>query len=395
MSWWKPDIAQTQEVIIMRAVDRIAATPSGACFWVQGCAGTGKTLVLVHIARRLLAKNTDYRIIFLTYTHALKAMIQKTVSAGKVHAEVSTYLQFLNHNNQPKYDLIFLDEIQDISREDLLKLKSRCKHLIAAGDCEQSIYENANSEEAIDEVIQFEKSRLIELFRITGNLVKAAQAIMPWTKMAEREEDSIKRNVTIAVRQFSEFDREAHWVYSEAKALARSGSPSVILFPNHQSIFKFCRALAGVLEIASSGPRISVKDNKIEDYDAVNEHFKFHNIPVQYLGNRKGDLGEADTKPVVFVMTYHSAKGLDFDNVFLPLLHSKQEIVAPWVLAKMKDMARILFFVAITRTRDRLIITYTGNAPHPYVQEFPQDVVSFVTDNGTQVIDDEEEEELF
>jgi len=214
---------------------------------------------------------------------------------------------------------------------------------------------------------------------------------MPWTKLAERETDLVKRNVTIAIRQFSEFGREVQWVYNEARAFAKSGYPSVILFPNHQCIFKFCRTLDGVLDIANTGPKIAVKNEKIEDYDELNEHFKFHNIPIKYLGNGKGDLDDADTKPVVFIMTYHSSKGLDFDNVFIPLLHARQEIASPRLLAKMKDMARILFFVAITRTRDRLIITYTGNTPHPYVKELPKDVVSFNTDNGTQLIDEEED----
>jgi hypothetical protein len=391
MSWWKSELEQTQQNIINLAVSRIANTPSGACFWVQGCAGSGKTLVLAHIARRLLAENGEYRIIFLTYTHALKAMIKKTVSLGKIKAEVSTYKKFLYYN-QPKYDLIVLDEIQDVSREDLLKLKSHCKHLIAAGDCEQRIYESANTEKAIDEIISFEKGRLIKLFRITRYLIKAAQTIMPWTKLAEGDTEHIKRDISIAVRQFSEPTREVKWVYNEARAFAKSGFPSAILLPNHQSILMFCRTLSGALNISNTGPIVDVKDGRIEDYDALNKKFKFHNIPIQYLGNGKGDLGESDTKPIIYLMTYHSSKGLDFDNVFLPFLHAEQEISSSR-LENMEELARILFFVAITRTRERLILTYTGAAPHPYVRDLPQDVISVVTDNSTQAID--EEEELF
>lgn len=51
-------------------------------------------------------------------------------------------------------------------------------------------------------------------------------------------------------------------------------------------------------------------------------------------------------------MTYHSAKGLDFDNVFLPFLNNS------FYLHPSK--AETLFMVAMTRSRKNLYLTYFG-----------------------------------
>jgi hypothetical protein len=78
MSWWRPasDLSQRQLRIIDSAVDRVGNTPSGACIWVQGCAGAGKTLVLVHIARRLADKTAqlfhDFRGFRLSANHGCR-----------------------------------------------------------------------------------------------------------------------------------------------------------------------------------------------------------------------------------------------------------------------------------------------------------------------------------
>jgi superfamily I DNA/RNA helicase len=395
MSWWRPasDLSQRQMRIIESTINQVSNTPSGACVWVQGCAGTGKTLVLAHIAKRLKSSEKDSSIIFLTYTNALTAMIRKTISQSGISAGVSTHLSFLSTTRHRNYDVIFLDEIQDVKLTEIVALKNRCTHLVVAGDCEQGIYEHANTESEIDAVVTFEKRPLIELFRITGYIVKVAQKIMPWTKLVEGDTSNIKRDVTIAVRQFEDCAREAKWVYSEAIAFARPGYPGAILLPRHEAILAFCQSLASVLGIMGVGPEVKIEKERITDYIELNKYFEFHNVPVRYLGNGIGNIYDADGRPFVFLMTYHSAKGLDFDQVYMPLLHAHQGIFCTNKGRTKADAARILFFVAITRTRERLFMSYTGDAPHAYIEEMPKDVVSFVKDDPK--LDKGDNEDLF
>jgi superfamily I DNA/RNA helicase len=392
MTWFKSavDLSQLQLRMIEAAVEQILATPSGATFWVQGGAGTGKTIVLSHIARRLKAEQSNLRIIFLTYTHALKGMIRQAVDESGSNAAVSTYLSFLNSDGGT-YDVILLDEVQDVKREDLKALRSRCRHLVVAGDCEQRIYEEDNTEEAIDETIPFEKGRLRELFRITKLIVRAVKSILPDTRLSEGDVRKL-RDVTAAVKRFDDPRREARWTFDEALAMARPNYPAVILLPHHAAILNFCRELATDMAIAGSGPQISVKNGRIEDYKDLNRHFEFHDVPARYFGNGIGDLSDADGRPLVFIMTYHSSKGLDFDVVHMPCLASDTQIVRYRRHENFQDLERTLFFVAMTRSRERLVMSYSGQHPHPFVDGLPRDAVAF---SDYQELSTEEEDDLF
>lgn len=379
MTWFRvaSDLSQLQLKLVDQAVDRIRATPSGATYWVQGGAGSGKTIALAHIARRLQAEQPDLRIVFLTYTHALVGMISQAVEGSGVRAEVSTHLSFLHLKGKGGHaDVILLDELQDVKRVDLEALRRRCTHLVVAGDCEQRIYEARNTEAAIDEVIRFEKGRLLELFRITKFIVRAVKTVLPSTRLAESDVRKL-RDVTAAVKRFESPRREARWTYDEALALARPKYPAVILLPNHRAILNFCQELAKDMEIATTGPRIEVQNGKITDYRKLNAHFEFHHVPVRYFGNGIGNLSEADGRPMIFIMTYHSSKGLDFDVVHMPWLVSTLQIVHPRAMSEAPDLDRTLFFVAMTRSRERLIMSYSGDQAHPFVEALPRDAVAF------------------
>jgi superfamily I DNA/RNA helicase len=69
-------------------------------------------------------------------------------------------------------------------------------------------------------------------------------------------------------------------------------------------------------------------------------------------------------------MTYHSAKGLDFETVFLPQLNSNQVF---W--RGDGDIDQRLFFVGVTRSRNNLLMSYSASKPHRYVQAMPQDLL--------------------
>ena len=59
-------------------------------------------------------------------------------------------------------------------------------------------------------------------------------------------------------------------------------------------------------------------------------------------------------------MTYHSAKGLQFETVFLPLLEEYEE---KWDFVKNVDCNRKTLYVAMTRTYKDLYVMYSGDLP--------------------------------
>jgi ATP-dependent exoDNAse (exonuclease V) beta subunit len=58
------------------------------------------------------------------------------------------------------------------------------------------------------------------------------------------------------------------------------------------------------------------------DYGDLNRHFKSNGIKLQFIGSGYGSLSDAEQNKEAILMTYHSSKGLDFDNVFLPFLNT-------------------------------------------------------------------------
>lgn len=79
------------------------------------------------------------------------------------------------------------------------------------------------------------------------------------------------------------------------------------------------------------------------------------------------ELSSWPSTPGIFYGTYHSAKGLEFDAVLLPFLSRERLPHPPDILAFGEDDAAALnarlLYVAVTRARSTLILTYSGNRP--------------------------------
>ena len=87
-----------------------------------------------------------------------------------------------------------------------------------------------------------------------------------------------------------------------------------------------------------------------------------------------------------------TSKGLDFDVVHMPGLVSKMQIIPTRALEEAPDLDRTLFFVAMTRSRERLVMSYSGSHAHAFFEGLPRDAVAFSEHIETP---DEEEDILF
>jgi superfamily I DNA/RNA helicase len=94
------------------------------------------------------------------------------------------------------------------------------------------------------------------------------------------------------------------------------------------------------------------------DVKAMLAMLKQRRIPAQDLTAYKGR-----TTRAVKVGTYHRAKGLEFKEVYLP--HISAGLLPPAIsptadTGEAEELARRRFFVGMTRARDRLVITWSG-----------------------------------
>ena len=348
---------------IMRSLDH--------SHWVQGYAGTGKTLILTHAIERVAADRPDASLCYITYTHALKDMV-----ASGLHGPVAERIKIETHtkflSDRRRYDYVFLDEVQDIKPSDLDTIRSLAGSLIVAGDPEQSIYEDGASEPQILSALKPQAWFLTQIFRLTPLLRKVAQVILPSSKIVEGLMANTSANVTIRMGSFGDEGTEASWVWDEASKRARPGEPSVILFPTHKALAGFSFELARQLCI-DTPPSANVRDRRARDYSSFKEFWQENGIKLQYLGNGHGSFAMGDQHPIVYVMTFHSAKGLDFDNVFIPGMNEHAFFVDSRAIDRSPDLDRRLLFVAVTRSRKNLFISYHGKRPHCLVGNLPQD----------------------
>jgi DNA helicase-2/ATP-dependent DNA helicase PcrA len=91
----------------------------------------------------------------------------------------------------------------------------------------------------------------------------------------------------------------------------------------------------------------------------------------------------------VHLLTYHRAKGLEFEAVFLPRLERRE---LPWKLAKTDDELaeeRRLLYVGMTRAKRHLALTWSGR-PSPFVAELGVRIAA-----PRAAVDVDEEDPLF
>ena len=369
-----------------RVLDGITAQLD-KCHWVQGFAGTGKTVVITHLMERVAAEKPRASLCFITYTHALKDLV-----ASGMHGDVASRVEIKTANqfvrDRESFDYVFLDEVQDIKPAELTAIRSLASHIYVAGDPDQRIYDGA-SETEIAARLTPTPWKLLEIFRLTTLLRDVAMSIFPGASLVEGSQALKTADVSIKLARFDHRNAEVAWVWAEALKWARPQDPSVILLPTHDAIADFARRLSDVLQVATP-PAVGCSERGRRDYEPFNEHWNNQDIRLEYLGNGYGSLPASDSRPMVYLMTFHSSKGLDFKNVFIPGMTDGAKIVAERALKDDPDLARRLLFVAVTRSRENLFISYTGNLPHSYVARLPAEVVTEFAPTGAAADQDED-----
>ncbi|MBQ9693128.1 MAG: ATP-binding domain-containing protein, partial [Kiritimatiellae bacterium] len=126
----------------------------------------------------------------------------------------------------------------------------------------------------------------------------------------------------------------------KAQNVAESGKPSVILFKHHASLLSFVET---ILNFQSPQPQNEKPDPR-KYGQPLNDFCKENNHSVRFLGNSIGSFSESNERAMIYLMTCHSAKGLDFENVFIPMCEGFEK-------------GEKLFYVALSRSRRRLFLS--------------------------------------
>jgi len=335
--------------------------------WVKGFAGSGKSVLLIHSLKNVLQKEPNAKIAVVVYTHSLIDMFKTGMKELNIPSSipVMTYIEFCDKNSQ-NFDYIFCDEVQDLPSRVLYAMNNRSRKVIVAGDSNQSIYdtdprwnEPVVNPSQVGDIINARAFSLNMIHRLTRSIIAAVQKLLPSMNIWGAKRDLTKQDVNIRLCEASSETEEVKYIYQEAQKGANVGDTSVILLPTLNMITKFANQVLS----ANNKPQWSEKKNNWNkpDYGDLNRHFRNNGIKIQFIGSGYGSLGDAERNKEAILMTYHSAKGLDFDNVFLPYLNNSFYLHP--------SNASTLFMVAMTRSRKNLYLTYFGYT-HDLVDKF-------------------------
>lgn len=338
-------------------------TNSNGNLWVSGYAGSGKSVILIHLLITEKELHPNASVIIVVYTHALIDLLRTGIPEKYKNTPVITYFDFQKHSTT--YDLVLVDEIQDLPQDVIYSIKQRGKKVIVAGDTNQSIYEDTCSPKTTKSILNASEKRLMIIHRISRNIRTVASYFCSDSsgfnaaamgKMVEMPPRLVRAN---------SYDEEIRWLWKSVKDYAETGYSPVILLPNHKQIEKFLRSICTLVNKAFPlGSAHITSSNRKEQYDTINQSFSRNGIPLQYLGNGSGSFNSSLNNSLITVMTYHSAKGLDYKAVFIPFLSESLSMYFGNIPSS------TLFFVALTRSREQLFLSY-HSSKHELLNRIP------------------------
>lgn len=350
-------------------------------WWLQGYAGTGKTMLLIHLIAEYVDAGWDCA--FVTFTHALKklaieAMRELGHPPDRLHIETVDKLNVMRR----RYDIIFVDEVQDLTQKQITKLLELGDRFIYAGDINQSIYLQAASNVTLKKFLGNPKIvELSDLYRIPEPVFLAANLIYPEAEIKRGAQVMTDGNSSINLVASDSVGREAEWVYTRALAESRNKMPSAILFPGHKDIQKFVNALTSQLGYPSP-PQVADKD-----YDPLNSYLNRHRIKMMYFGGAQGgELSSASASKIVLLMTMHSAKGLEFGSVFTPFMNEGYSLCPYGSMKNNDEWQRRFIFMAITRSKLNFYASYSKSINDYLLPLTPENVTDSLSQNGQQAV---------
>lgn len=321
-------------------------------YWIRGVAGTGKTAVICHLIKELGEKGLS--VCCVTFTHTLKDMIETGME--EIGYECSVYTKYHLDRLDKKFDVIFCDEVQDLTITDVKKIKSVCNNLVLAGDIGQSIFSNdprtrelVLTENNLLQEMSPDENTLITIYRIPPSV--QAMASKYFTQMFTGTANNVS-NINVQVKN-CDFDEQVEDIDEKASNYVTGIYPqTAIILPSHDLIKNFCRELAKVYNVEPVGAEFWDKTAAFgkPDWAAFNDFFEENEIDYFINVNDSTGIRDAVLDNKIMILTYHGSKGLDFDNVLIPATDE-------WMH---KDRIYQKCLVALTRCKKNLSIYFSG-----------------------------------
>ena len=328
---------------------------------VSGCAGSGKSVLALIKAQRIQKeRGNSYQII--VFTKALCGYMNSgreelgLVNEFMYHEEWR-WKKYLKHYrngqsfwvyerdnsgnkipNMPKSDYVIVDEIQDFEQQEIMEfVQATRKNFFFFGDTAQSIYGGLKNTMPVQNIgrmlyqkgIDSKDWELYRNYRLPLPVAKYIQYVgVGLPPFIESIYKSQERTMPYVLHY-----ENANEQISAIKRIKENNdfTDVAILVPSGELVRQIGESLINL------GLNVEMKYDDRQDFR-----------------NSKNDLNFTSTNPKV--MSYHSAKGLQFEAVFLPYIDS--------FVDDRGDNSKALY-VAMSRTYRYLYIMYSGQLPRP------------------------------
>ena len=300
---------------------------------VKGCAGSGKSILALWKAKQIQEQNKG-SYLYIVYTKALRQYMSDGIKqVGLRESNVANFDACFSWSRNDSgdlergmwkkgsFDYIIVDEAQDFSKEDIELLKSKAiKALLVYGDTAQQLYKFLKDKKTVsmEDIQYFTKypvEQLVFNHRLPKKIARVAQYL-------NSESDELEERCTEEGTE----------------------KPKILRYSSKAEQFEAIASL-----IKNKGMEdVGILFYKNKDVDEAYDYLTEHGIQVEAKSYRhKEELDFTSDNPKL--MTYHSSKGLQFENVFIP----ECTVTGP------DD--RNPLYVAVTRTYRALYIMHSGN----------------------------------
>ena len=321
----------------------LMATLDKSCI-VSGCAGSGKSVLALIKAQRIQRElGNDYQII--VFTKALSRYMNEGRKALGLTKQFTHHYDWQKKKGCPSSKYVIVDEIQDFSAAEIREfIRATRANFFFFGDSAQSIYNGMRQNDGtikhtipVDDIrMMIPEARGAKTFSLYRNyrLPKpVARVVQSVGVDLDAYDEATYKSSENAIPRFLAYDNEDTQISAISRIITEGELEDVaILLPHNgdvKRVYNKLTALGGNYELKYSDRR------------------DFRN------GQESLDFSTTNPK----VMTYHSAKGLQFEAVFLPLVEQYPNSDT--------TSDRKALYVAMTRTYRYLYVMYSGSLPKP------------------------------
>ena len=301
---------------------------------IAGCAGSGKSVIAMHKAQQIIDAGGD--VLLIAYTKSLNRYMSQN-KENTLSGKFFYHWQWQNLG-MPQADYIIVDEIQDFNEEEILQfVHAANKCFFFFGDTAQSIYNGFGKKtltmDEISSLTGISISYLYNNYRLPKPVARITQDYLGLDEAKDKVtkySDAVYQSKENALPVFVKCGSRDEQIVRMQEIIGKNGyRNTAILVPENEMVYDMMK------EFTSADFACEFKYNIGLNDESYKDNLNFHTETPKLL-------------------TYHSAKGLQFETVILPFYQGARS-----------TEERKALYVAMTRTYRNLYVLYDNDLLAP------------------------------